>query len=68
MSSFSLNIRCIEVADLTIFDPELVWTVSADDMYSKAKNSGFLGFDLVGRATDVFVGGSLTMKEGRVVD
>ena len=63
-----LSLKVGSCADLTIFDPELVWTVSADDMYSKAKNSGFLGFDLVGRATDVFVGGSLTMKEGRVVD
>ena len=56
------------VADITIFDPECAWTVSADDMCSKAKNSGFLGYDLVGRATDVFVGGSLTMKEGHVID
>lgn len=54
------------VADLTIFDPELQWTVTADDMYSKSKNSAFLGHELTGRATDVFLAGKPTMREGRV--
>ncbi len=56
------------VADLTIFDPNADWTVRADDMCSKSKNSGFLGYELKGRATDVFVGGVMTMKEGVVVE
>ncbi len=56
------------VADLTIFDPNADWTVRADDMRSKSKNSGFLGYELKGRATDVFVGGVMTMKEGVVVE
>lgn len=56
------------VADITIFDPEVTWTVSADDMYSKSKNSGFIGYELTGRATDVFVGGALTCKDGVVVE
>lgn len=56
------------VADLTIFDPNADWTVRADDMSSKSKNSGFLGYELKGRATDVFVGGVMTMKEGVVVE
>lgn len=55
-------------ADITIFNPDITWTVSEDDMYSKSKNSGFLGYELVGRATDVFVGGSLTCKDGVVVE
>ncbi len=64
----ALTLSVGSIADLTIFDPEASWTVLADEMYSKAKNSGFLGFDLVGRATDVFVEGVPTMKEGHVVD
>lgn len=56
------------VADITIFDPNADWTVRADDMCSKSKNSGFLGYELKGRATDVFVGGVMTMKEGVVVE
>ncbi len=64
----ALTLSVGSIADLTIFDPEASWTVLADEMYSKAKNSGFLGFDLVGRATDVFVEGVPTMKEGHVID
>lgn len=55
------------VADLTIFDPNYEWVVNADDMCSKSKNSGFLGYTLVGKATDTIVGGCLTMKEGKVI-
>ncbi len=56
------------VADITIFDPEVTWTVQSDDMYSKSHNSGFLGYILKGRATDVFVGGTVTCKDGVVVE
>ena len=56
------------VADITIFDPEVTWTVRSDDMYSKSHNSGFLCYTLKGRATDVFVGGTVTCKDGVVVE
>lgn len=56
------------VADITIFDPEVTWTVQSDDMHSKSHNSGFLGYTLKGRATDVFVGGTVTCKDGVVVE
>lgn len=56
------------VADITIFDPEVEWTVTEDEMCSKSKNSGFLGRTLVGRATDVFMGGKMTCKDGEVVE
>lgn len=56
------------VADITIFDPEVTWTVQSDDIYSKSHNSGFLGYTLKGRATDVFVGGTVTCKDGVVVE
>ncbi len=56
------------VADITIFDPNVTWQVSSDDMYSKSKNSGFLGYELVGRATDTIVGGTFTCKDGDVVE
>ena len=55
-------------ADLTVIDPEAKWTVDAADFYSKASNSGFLGFELVGRATDTYVGGYATMEDGKVVE
>ena len=51
-------------ADLTVIDPELSWTVTQDEFESKASNSGFLGWELTGRATDVYVGGYATMEDG----
>ncbi|MCR5582529.1 MAG: dihydroorotase [Eggerthellaceae bacterium] len=56
------------VADLTVIDPEVEWTVSVDDFCSKAKNSGFIGATLTGRATDVFVGGVPTLRDGAIVE
>lgn len=55
-------------ADFTVFDPEAVWTVDADDFSSKAKNSGFIGCEFKGRATDVYVGGYATMEEGIIIE
>ena len=54
------------VADITVFDPELTWTVGENGFESKASNSGFNGAELSGRATDVFVGGKQTLKAGVV--
>jgi len=44
-------------ADITVVDPEARWTVSADGFYSKSKNSPYIGWELFGRASAVFVGG-----------
>ncbi len=56
------------VADLTVFDPTLEWTVSRGEFCSKAGNSGFIGAKLTGRATDVYVGGYATMEDGEIVE
>ncbi|MBR3689686.1 MAG: dihydroorotase [Eggerthellaceae bacterium] len=56
------------LADLTVFDPELEWTVEASDFYSMAKNSGFIGAQLKGRPTDVFVGGVATLRDCKIVE
>ena len=55
-------------ADLTVIDPEVEWTVDAADFLSKATNSGFIGEELKGRATDVFVGGYATLKDGAIAE
>lgn len=54
------------IADLTVIDPETIWTVGADGYESKADNCAFEGMELTGRATDVFVGGVRTLAEGAV--
>ncbi len=62
----AVSIATGSVADITVFDPELTWTVGEDGYESKASNSGFAGTELFGRATDVFVGGKQTLKDGVV--
>jgi dihydroorotase len=44
-------------ADITVVDPDAKWTVSAGDFHSKSKNSPYIGWELFGRASAVFVGG-----------
>ena len=61
-----VQVKAGSVADLTVFDPNVEWTVGEDGFESKASNSGFVGRKLTGRATDVFVGGKQTLKNGCV--
>jgi dihydroorotase len=49
-------------ADVTIFDPNLRWTVDASEFKTKSTNSTFLGESLLGRATCVLVGGQIKMQ------
>lgn len=55
------------VADLTIVDPEARVEVSAEWFASKSRNSAFLGHRLLGRASEVLVGGYFALKGGKVV-
>lgn len=55
-------------ADLTVIDPDLEWDVTEDEFESKSNNCGFLGAHLVGRATDVYLGGYATVEEGNIVE
>ncbi len=45
-------------ADLVIFDPDEVWTVT-DEFKSKSKNSPFVGMELKGRVKAVICGGQI---------
>lgn len=47
-------------ADLVLLDPDLRWTVRAQEMHSRSRNTPFLGEELVGRAL-------LTLVDGRIV-
>jgi dihydropyrimidinase len=46
-------------ADLVVFDPARVWTVTASGQHSKATYSLFEGKQLVGRVSKVVAGGRL---------
>lgn len=55
------------VADVTVFDPALEWTVDKDKFESKSKNSPFLGWKMKGRATEVISEGRLVMESGKII-
>ena len=45
------------LADLVVFDPQRAWTVTADGLASKAKNTPLLGQRLIGRPVLTLLGG-----------
>jgi dihydroorotase len=55
------------VADLTIVDPEARVDVAAEWFISKSRNSAFLGQKLLGKASEVLVGGYFALKNGKVI-
>jgi len=50
-------------ADLTLVDPARRWRVEARSFRSKGRNTPFEGWDVVGRAVAVLVGGRLVHEE-----
>lgn len=56
------------IADITIIDPEAKVLVDESYFESKSVNSAFVGSTLLGRATEVLVGGRFALKNGKVVD
>jgi dihydroorotase len=49
-------------ADVTIIDPELEWTVRAEEFQSASRNTPFDGWKLRGRAVRTIVGGKTVWK------
>jgi dihydroorotase len=49
-------------ADVTIFDPHARWTVDPDKFQTKSRNTPFGGWELVGRAETVIVGGKIKFE------
>jgi dihydroorotase len=50
------------VADVTIIDPNLKWTVDPEQFASKSRNCPFGGWELTGRPTHTIVDGSVRWK------
>ncbi|MCA9396446.1 MAG: dihydroorotase, partial [Candidatus Omnitrophica bacterium] len=50
-------------ADVTVFDPDYEWVYEKKDIQSKSTNSPFIGEKLMGKATDVIVGGRIVMQD-----
>lgn len=49
-------------ADVTIIDPELSWTLEADNLASKSKNTPFDGWIMQGAATHTLVAGKVVYQ------
>jgi dihydroorotase (multifunctional complex type) len=54
-------------ADIVLVDPELTWTVTADDILSKAGWSPFEGRTMFGRVVRTYARGRLSVEDGKVV-
>lgn len=62
---FGLNAGTLSIdapADITIIDPELVWTVDAKKFYTKGSHSPFVGRELKGRAVATITRGNLNRR------
>ncbi len=55
------------VADITVVDPEARVEVTKEWFESKSRNSAFLGRKLLGKASEVLVGGEFALRGGKVV-
>jgi dihydroorotase len=55
------------VADITVVDPEARVTVTREWFESRSANSAFLGARLLGKASEVLVGGRFALRHGKVV-
>ncbi len=56
------NIKVGSVADITVIDPSVEWTVEADKLASKSKNSPFLGWRVKGAAACTILAGKVVYK------
>ncbi len=55
-------------ADITIWDPDVKWTISAKDMEQNVDYTPFEGMDVVGRPKLVLVNGETAAENGRSSD
>ncbi len=57
-----ISIKVGEIANMTIFDPTLDWTFSKNNIYSKSKNTPFIGKQLKGYSMAVINKGRVFIK------
>ena len=58
-----VRVEAGSVADLTLIDPAVKFTVTPELFAGKQHNSAFLGAELEGRATDTFVAGKHVLAD-----
>ena len=50
------------LADIVLFDPDRSWTVDAEKLHSKSKNTPFDGLELTGRVVRTILGGKTVFE------
>jgi len=55
------------IADLTVIDPTIRWTVEPVRFESKGKNSPFAGWELRGQVRDVWVAGRPVLRDRKIL-
>lgn len=56
------SLKAGAIADITVIDPDREWTVEADRLCSKSKNSPFLGWKVKGATACTIVAGKVIFK------
>ena len=67
---FNLNCGSLavgKIADIVIFNPDLEWTVDADEFYTRGSHSPFVGKRLKGKAVATIVNGKIVMQDGKII-
>ena len=54
-------------ADITIIDPEAVYTINTDKFASKSNNTPFAGREVKGKVVHTIFGGKIVVKEGELL-
>jgi dihydroorotase len=53
--------------DLTIFDPDMEWSVDSDKFFSKGKNSPYNGHTFKGKVIATVVNGKVVFNNGKII-
>ena len=61
------TLRPGSIADVTVIDPAVAWTIDPAEFKSKSRNCPFAGWPVHGRATAVVVAGKIKMIDGKRV-
>jgi dihydroorotase len=61
------SLKVGQPADVALIDPETAWTIDADRMQSKSRNTPFDGWQVRGRATATLVEGTWRYRDGAVL-
>jgi dihydroorotase len=54
-------------ADITMFDPDVGWTVDEKEFASRSRNTPFSGWKVKGRVVNVIVDGKILMRDGALM-